>query len=195
LNTAVIERPLFRGPIAFLAGVLFAAILQPVAFGQSDSLSSIGQWFGRFAIRLGMPEHEAVRNLREEFTLKPVSGVTGAFLIARKDDPDQIVGAISSENGAVAMVQSEWTPRVNRAGAFADNLFTLLARLSFTGKRTGQWRVAELCSIGTVDGASTGPDTQVRIAEIQCGAQRVSLTVSRTDDAGSQAQLSFVTRR
>src|SRR5580704_17138154 len=150
--------------------------------GQAATPAARGQQFGSIAITIGMSEFDAISNLSEEFSVSRVPGVPGLLMVRSKQSPDDSVGAINIRNGRVTSITSEWTPAVDRGGALADVLFTLLSKLT-TRKQAG-WRTASACSIAATDTPITVPDTPIRMVEIACDRQTIRLSMSRIAGGG-----------
>ena len=158
--------------------------------GQAASPAARGQQFGSIAITIGMSEFDAISKLGEEFSVSRGPGVPGLLMVRSKHAPDDSVGAVNIRNGRVASITSEWTPGVDRAGALADVLFTLLSKLT-TRKQAG-WRSATTCSIAATDTPITVPDTPIRMLEIACDRQTIRLSMSRVTGGGSHVEVALV---
>jgi hypothetical protein len=158
--------------------------------GQAASAAARGQQFGSMAITIGMSEFDAISKLSEEFSVSRVPSVPGLLMIRSKQSQDDSVGAVNIRNGRVASITSEWTPGVDRAGALADVLFTLLSKLT-TRKQAG-WRSAGACSIAVTDTPITVPDTPLRMVEIACDRQTIRLSMSRVNGGGAHVEVALV---
>lgn len=156
-----------------------------------DSSHPISQFFGSIEIHLGMSESDALRLLSSQYAVNPMSGVTGVYAIKEKQG-EVMIGYVTITQGHVSTLSSIWTPMVSDAGAFGEALLTALSRL--TSKAQGGWRSGEPCSVNIADGLAAGTDTQLRMAEIVCGHQAVSISTSRTNGASSQSAIQLVTR-
>jgi hypothetical protein len=137
-----------------------------------------------------MSEFDAISKLSEVFSVSRVPSVPGLLLIRAKQSQDDSVGAVNIRNGRVTSITSEWTPSVDRAGALADVLFTLLSKLT-TRKQAG-WRSAGACSIAVTDTPITVPDTPVRMVEIACDRQTIRLSMSRVNGGGAHVEVALV---
>jgi hypothetical protein len=173
--------------VVFVCGFFSSVLAIEQEPKRGVSISS--QQFASVSITLGMPEAEAVRTLSNEFSVVPVSNSPSLIMIRSKDREDSI-GSINIRNGRVVSITSEWTPRVDRTGAFAEALFTLLSRAG-SASQGSQHSVA--CSIDTIDGATAGTDTQLRIATIVCDRQTIRFTISRVNGGSSQVELQLIT--
>jgi hypothetical protein len=179
--------PLWAFAFVAVLGTWTAA--EPVDQGSSGSSAS--QRFGSIEIRLGMPEGEAIRLLTSQYTVAAISGISGAYMIKEKDK--DMIGSFTVKQGRVIIISSDWTPSVSDSGAFGEALLTALSHLT-SGSPQGSWRVGEPCSVNIADGVSAGTDTQLRMGDIICGRQRVSISISRKEGGPSQSQVQLVTR-
>jgi hypothetical protein len=152
-----------------------------------------GQLFGSVEIQIGMPEANAFRLLSSRYQVQPVEmpGIH-TYMIKEKEGSNRTMGLFSAREGRVFSISSDWTPRINDAGALTDALLVLLGRLTSSDKRNG-WRSAEPCSVNFAGGLTAGTDTQLSTADIICGRQKVSITSTRTSGGTSQPQLDFIT--
>ena len=155
--------------------------------------ASASQFFGSVEIRLGMPEGEALRVLTSQYTIAPLSGKAGNFMIMKKEGGKDMIGTFSITAGRVSIINSDWTPTVSGSGAFGEALLTLLSHLTSGSEQAG-WRSGEPCSVGVNFGGTSGTDTQFRMGAITCGRQTINVTTSRTNAGPSQSQLQLVTR-
>jgi hypothetical protein len=158
--------------------------------GQAPSPAARGQQFGSIAVAIGMSEFDAIAKLSEEFSVSRVASVPGLLMIRGKQSPDDSVGAVNIRNGRVISITSEWTPAIDRAGALAEVLFTLLSKLT-TRKQSG-WRSAGACTVAATDTPITVPDTPVRMVEIACDRQTIRLSMSRVNGGGAHVEVALV---
>ena len=178
---------------ATIVALIAAGVLgwsSPSFAGQAASPAARGQQFGSIAITIGMSEFDAISKLSEEFSVSRAPGVPGLLMIRSKQSPDDSLGAVNIRNGRVTSITSEWTPAVDRAGALADVLFTLLSKLT-TRKQAG-WRSGSACSIAATDTPITVPDTPIRMVEIACDRQTIRLSMSRVTGGGSHVEVALV---
>ena len=180
------SKPVAGSERAAVIVVLAAAFLcgaSPCFAGQTATYAARGQQFGSIAITIGMTEFDAISKLGEEFSVSRVPSVPGLLMIRSKQSPDASIGAVNIRNGRVASITSDWTPGVDRDGALADVLFTLLSKL--TPRKQAGWRTAGACSVAVTDTPITVPDTPLRMVEIACERQTIRLSVSRANGGGS----------
>ena len=169
-------------------------LLLPVdVAGQTSNSTVSSQQLGSIVVALGMSEAEAVRRLNEGFSVKPAVNMPNVLLVYEKKPQGDLISTISIRDGRVVLISSEWTPGIDRSGAFAEVLFTLLSRLADPGAEAGR-RIVNSCSISTNDGLTSGIDTQIRIAEITCARQTVMISVSRVNGGASQVGVQLVTK-
>src|SRR5260221_445367 len=174
--------------VAFTAGACLCAASP--AFARQTASAARGQQFGSIAITIGMTEFDAISKLGEEFSVSRVPSVPGLLMIRSKQSPDDSVGAVNIRNGRVAAITSDWTPGVDRAGALADVLFTLLSKL--TSRKQAGWRTAGACSVAVTDTPITVPDTPLRMVEIACDRQTIRISVSRVNGGGAHREGALV---
>lgn len=184
-----------RFPVwALVASIAFIGSVSAATSGdQGGNRSSASQVFGSIEVRLGMSEGEVLRLLTSQYAVSPILGAAGGYTIKEKDGSKDVIGSFTISQGRVSIISSDWTPSVSGSGAFGEVLLTLLSRLT-SGSTRGGWLTGEQCSVNIADGLTVGTDTQLRMAEIICGRQRVSITTSRTNAGPSQSQLQLVTR-
>jgi len=169
---------LLHGGLPLLA---HAVILPLTATAQGVPTDPLGEYFDGSRVVLGATLEEAKRVLFPTYDLRGVDGASGIYQIVKRSAPSVSVGSITIAEGHVAVISTDWTPKVDDTGAFAEAVADVLTRL--TVHRQDSWTSSRDCVVLVANNLHYGTSGHARVIQVACGPRRLSLSITR--DAGT----------